>query len=159
MGIVCVVFAMNVTPAAVLAQHSHGELNQRGAMVMGFDQERTTHHFSLFQDGGAIEVLVNEPADEQNRTAIQTHLPHIVSMFSAGQFDAPMLVHARSDVPGIDVMKARAQNIRYNYVTLAGGGRVDIRTNDPIARDAIHEFLKFQIADHATRDSLTIGRR
>ena len=34
--------------------------DQRGAMVMGFDQARTTHHFLLFNDGGAIDVSVND---------------------------------------------------------------------------------------------------
>ena len=30
---------------------------------MGFDQARTTHHFLLFTDGGAIDVSVNDPVD------------------------------------------------------------------------------------------------
>jgi len=49
----------------------------RAGMVMGFDQDKTTHHFSLYTDGGAIEVSVNDPADVKNRDAIRAHLPHI----------------------------------------------------------------------------------
>jgi hypothetical protein len=29
----------------------HAAIEHRGAGVMGFDQVRTTHHFSLFKDG------------------------------------------------------------------------------------------------------------
>src|SRR5207248_11350959 len=71
--------------------------------VMGFDQEKTAHHFSLYNDGGAIAVVVKDPADTQNLDAIRNHLRHIATMFSAGEFDAPMLVHDTKDVPGIDV--------------------------------------------------------
>ena len=46
-------------------------------MVMGFDQARTTHHFLLFDDGGAIEVGVNDPADTKNRDAIRSHLRYL----------------------------------------------------------------------------------
>jgi len=35
--------------------------DERAAMVMGFDQEVTAHHFSLFTDGGAVEVIVKNP--------------------------------------------------------------------------------------------------
>jgi len=30
--------------------------------VMGFSHEKTTHHFQLYKDGGAIQVTVNDPA-------------------------------------------------------------------------------------------------
>ena len=30
---------------------------------MGFDQQRTAHHFLLFKDGGAIDVSVKDAGD------------------------------------------------------------------------------------------------
>ena len=78
---------------SLLAQGPHA-MNQRGEMVMGFDQDRTTHHFYLYPDGGAIDIQVRDAADTRDRDAIRSHLPHIATMFEAGNFKAPML-HSR----------------------------------------------------------------
>ena len=40
----------------------HSGMVERGDHAMGFSHERTTHHFRLFKDGGAIEVQTNDPA-------------------------------------------------------------------------------------------------
>jgi len=128
-------------------------------MVMGFDQNRTTHHFFLVNDGGAIDVSVNDPADTKNRDAIRSHLPHIAMMFGEGNFDAPMLVHDSKNVPGTREMTERKGAIRYQYVETAKGGRVDIVTSDPAALAAVHQFLKFQIAEHKTGDPITVRTR
>src|SRR5688572_22240162 len=71
----------------------HAQMHARGNHVMGFDQHKTTHHFVLYEDGGAIDVRVNDAADKTNRDAIRSHLPHVTRMFGSGDFSAPMLVH------------------------------------------------------------------
>jgi len=129
------------------------------AMVMGFDQRATTHHFRLYEDGGAIEVTVNEPGDVKNRDAIRSHLPHITMMFANGNFDAPMIVHDSSHVPGTAVMAERRDRIRYVYVETANGGRVEIVTTDPQALAAVHAFLSYQVTEHKTGDVLTVSKR
>ena len=126
---------------------------------MGFDQARTTHHFLLFDDGGAIDVSVNDPADTKNLDAIRSHLPHIATMFGEGNFDAPMLVHDSKNVPGTKVMTERKGVIRYQYVEHRNGGRVNIVTSDPDALAAVHAFLTFQIAEHKTGDPTTVRTR
>jgi hypothetical protein len=146
-----------VRPAA--GQDHHASLDERGVMVMGFDQEVTAHHFLLFKDGGAIDVSVRNPSDVNNRDAIRSHLPHIAAMFGRGNFDAPMLVHDSRNVPGTTVMAERKGAIRYQYVETQNGGRVDIITTDAEALAAVHAFLKFQIADHKTGDSTTVRAR
>ena len=154
-------FVCVITPAAAAvtaAQHQHSATD-RAHQVMGFDQHRTTHHFYLFSDGGAIEVSVKDSSDATNRDAIRAHLPHIASMFGTGDFEAPMLVHDTRNVPGTAVMAARKATIRYRYLETPTGGRVDIQTADPEALAAVHAFLKFQITDHKTGDPLTIRPR
>ena len=131
----------------------------RGAMVMGFDQDKTTHHFSLYEDGGAIEVSVNDPADVKNRDAIRAHLPHIAMMFGGGDFDAPMMVHDTKNVPGAETLAKLKDKIRYTYVETPRGGRVDVVTTDKAAIAAVHEFLKFQIGEHHTGDPVTVRKR
>jgi hypothetical protein len=154
-----VLVMMALITASSSAQDHHPSLDQRGAAVMGFDQAQTVHHFRLFADGGAIDVSTRDASDTKNRDAIRSHLPHIAMMFGAGNFDAPMLVHDSKDVPGTRTMAARTATIRYRYVETPGGGRVDIVTADPESLTAVHEFLRFQIADHRTGDSPTVQQR
>ncbi|MGH9173948.1 MAG: hypothetical protein ACRD1H_06305, partial [Vicinamibacterales bacterium] len=42
------------------AQDHHAQMTARGEKAMGFDQARTSHHFYLYEDGGAIEVTVKD---------------------------------------------------------------------------------------------------
>ena len=55
--------------------------------------------FVLFNNGGAIEVSVNDTADIENRDAFRSHLPHIELLSGEGTFDAPRLVHDSKKVP------------------------------------------------------------
>src|SRR5262245_8567428 len=112
---------------ALVAAAQDPQMQHRGQMVMGFDQSKTTHRFSLYEDGGAIEVSVNDAADVANRDAIRAHLPHIAEMFGAGNFDAPMEVHAQQ-VPGTAQMAKLKDRLTFKYVETPRGGRVDVVT-------------------------------
>jgi len=68
-------------------------MNDRGAAVMGFDQDKTAHHLYLYEEGGAIDIGIKDPSDTKDRDAIRSHLAHIAVMFGLRDFDAPMLVH------------------------------------------------------------------
>jgi hypothetical protein len=137
--------------------HDQG-LKQRGAHVMGFDQDATAHHFRLHTDGGSIDIAVKDPKDTANRDAIRAHLPHIAQMFGDGNFEAAMLIH-NIDVPGTRQMAALKNRLRFVYVETPGGGRVDIFTTDAQALAAVHEFMRFQIRDHGTGDTTSVTKR
>jgi hypothetical protein len=156
--LVLVVAVVAAGPLSLAAQHQDHQLHARGAKVMGFDQEKTTHHFYLHPDGGAIDIAVNDPADATNREAIQAHLPHIAMLFGNGDFSAPMLIH-ETKVPGTETMTRLKDRIAYRFVKTPKGGRLDITTSDPAALAAVHEFLRFQITDHKTGDSLEVRPR
>ena len=141
---------------AGLAQNPHPGM---GASVMGFDQDKTAHHFYLYEDGGAIDVSVKTTGDTTNRDAIRSHLPHIAMMFGQGDFNAPMLVHDNQNVPGTKELAALKDKIAYTYVETPAGGRVNIVTTDTQALDALHRFLKYQIVEHHTGDSATPAKR
>ena len=151
-------YAGALTQAAPPQSDARRQLDERGAHAMGFDQDDTTHHFLLYQDGGAIDVVVKNMADAANRDAIRMHLPHIATLFSQGNFNLPHFIHA-TDVPGAVVMARLKGRITYAYRETPGGGRVDIITSDKEALAAIHAFLRFQIIDHKTGDSLEVGIR
>lgn len=88
--------------------------------------------------------------------AIRSHLMHIATMFSNGEFSIPMFVHDQVP-PGVPVMKDKHAEISYSFEELSAGGRVRIKTTNPDALKAIHQFLRFQIEDHRTGDSADIG--
>jgi hypothetical protein len=159
MSVLCVLGTLVAMPSSLTALQDHHGAGDRGATVMGFDQHRTAHHFFLFTDGGAIDVSVRDPTDTKNRDAIRSHLPHIAMMFADGNFEAPMLVHASTNVPGTKVLAERKAAIRYQYVETANGGRVNIVTTNPQALAAVHAFLTFQISDHKTGDPTTVRTR
>ena len=138
--------------------HSQHQAPQ-GHHVMGFDQHKATHHFFLYEDGGAIEVTVNDKADKANLDAIRSHLPHITKMFGQGDFEAPMLVHERKDVPGTKDLARLKDKLKYIYAETPSGGRVDVVTTDREALAAVHAFLKFQIEDHKTGDKTAVTKR
>lgn len=141
--------------------HASAESHQAGVgphgdQAMGFSQEKTTHHFRLLADGGTIEVAANDPRDTASIEAIRTHLAHIAEMFGNGDFSAPMLVHDGVP-PGATTMSLLKAKIRYLYAAIPTGGRVRIESDDPIALAAAHDFLRFQISEHHTGDSLVVA--
>lgn len=141
------------------SQDPHQGMNDRGAMAMGFDQDKTAHHFYLYDDGGAIQIGVKDAADTKDRDAIRSHLPHIATMFASGHFDAPMLVHDTRDVPGTKVLTDRKDTITYTYAETPTGGRVEIVTRDKTTLAALHDFLRYQIKEHETGDAGKVTKR
>ncbi|HEY7112649.1 MAG TPA: hypothetical protein VIA45_06910 [Thermoanaerobaculia bacterium] len=138
--------------------HHPAGVDARGDAVMGFDHEKTTHHFTLTAEGGVIAVSANDGKDMESRQAIRGHLAHIAKMFTAGDFEAPMLIHGRTP-PGVPVMKDRKKTICYAYEDTPTGARIAISTADPRSLVAIHDFLRFQIEDHRTGDSTEVNRQ
>lgn len=142
----------------LIAQNDHhAAVDKRGDHVMGFSHEKTTHHFRLYADGGAIEVTANEAKDTESREQIRTHLSHIAVMFAGGSFQAPMLIHDQvpSGVPTLQRLKAV---VGYRFEEIPDGGRVRIATKNKEALSAVREFLKFQISDHRTGDTLDVTK-
>lgn len=135
--------------------HRHEAMEHRGDDGMGFSQAKTTHHFLLKPEGGVIAVSANDAADSESRDQIRTHLAHIASAFGEGNFDIPMFVHDETP-PGVPVMIARRDRIQYRFEPRENGGQVVITTRDPEALSAVHEFLRFQIREHATGDPTTV---
>ena len=136
---------------AAFCQHNPG-VDQRGDHVMGFSHEKTTHHFLLYRDGGAIRVEANDAKDTASREQIQMHLSHIAKMFAEGNFQAPMLIHDQTP-PGVPVLQKLKADVTYRFENTQRGGLVRLTTKNQDALKAVYEFLRFQIKDHATGDS------
>jgi hypothetical protein len=124
---------------------------------MGFSHEKTTHHFHLLADGGAIEIQSNEPTDSASRKAIRQHLAMIAVKFSQGDFAIPMFIHATVPL-GVETMKQLKSKITYEAENTERGAQLRITTHDAEALIAIHSFLSFQIQDHQTGDSVEVQK-
>ena len=141
---------------AAAQQHDHGAMqhdamNKRGDQGMGFSQEKTSHHFRILEDGGAIEVTAKDPKDKASVAQIRMHLRHIASAFAQGDFSVPMFVHDEKPA-GVDQMKELRSELKYSFEELPSGGRVRIRSGNQQAVGAVHDFLNYQILEHRTGD-------
>ena len=121
-------------------------MKERGAKVMGVDQNSSLHHFDDLANGGRI-VLERDTTDRAGVTAIRAHMREIAAEFAKGDFSAPSAVHA-TNVPGTATMKANAARIRYEAVDLPGGAEVRITTSDAASTRAVHRFLAYQRKEH-----------
>jgi len=121
-----------------------------GETALGFDQEKAVRHFRLLPDGGAIEMTANDPA---HVGAVRRQVANIVAMFGQGKFEVPAVTRGRNP-PGADRMSQLKGDISYAAENLPDGGRVRITTANSEARNAVHDFLRFQIQERKTGDSL-----
>jgi len=140
------------------AQSHQAIVESHGDQAMGFPHDKTTHHFRMAADGGAIEVTANDSGDKTNTTAIRSHLSHIAMMFGNGDFSTPMFVHDGIP-PGVTTMTLLKSDIQYTYEEMPMGGRVRLKSENPVAVAAIQDFLRFQIKEHQTGDSPEVATR
>ena len=153
--LICLVCGRACAQSVSQTEHFR-DVDQRGDKAMGFSHEMTSHHFLLFKDGGAIEIEADNPEDSVSKEAIRDHLLKIAEMFSQGDFELPMLIHATVP-PGVDTMKRLKTEISYKAEIAQRGALLRITTGNSEALQAIHDFLRFQITDHRTKDSLQVS--
>jgi hypothetical protein len=122
-------------------------MQARGEHVMGVDQYTSAHVFEDLPDGGRVVLDRADASDTADIASIRAHMRDIEAAFRAGDFSKPFAVHAQA-VPGTAVMSARRAAIRYEAADRPRGGEVRIRSSDPVAVAAIHEFLAFQRTAH-----------
>ena len=126
-------------------------INEHGDDVMGFSHEKTTHHFELNYEGGAIDVRANDVRDTQSRDQICSHFRHIAQMFADGNFNAPILVHGVA-VPGTATMTRLKDRLHWSLEETPRGARISVTADNKESLDAVHEFLRYQIEEHKTGD-------
>ena len=114
---------------------------------MGVDQYTSAHVFEDLPDGGRVILDRDDASDTAAIATIRAHMRDITAAFRAGDFSKPFAVHAQT-VPGTTVMRARRGAISYEPIDRSRGGEVRIRSDDPVAVAAIHEFLAFQREQH-----------
>lgn len=145
--------AREISVHAIQSRADHHHTDERGEAGMGFSRTTTSHHFLIQTGGGAIQVAVRDPKDTVGRDHIRRHLKHIAEAFTKSDFEIPMFVHDATPA-GVPEMKRMRQIITYSFEETPNGGQVVIRTPNIQALAAIHKFLRYQIEEHQTGDSL-----
>jgi ubiquinone/menaquinone biosynthesis C-methylase UbiE len=162
--------ALRIT-STVLAQHSampagmtheqhmvqmkkDAEMKQPGARAMGFDPDKTTHHFTMDAEGGAIAASASDAADQASVRQIRTHLQEIAAAFSQGDFGKPLSTHSEFP-PGVRAMQRLKKVITCTYADAPSGGMIRIATTHGEALAAVHQFLAYHVAEPKTGHQLT----
>lgn len=125
------------------------EVAQKGAHVMPFDLELTTHIFTKTPMGGVQQVIVKNPDNSDQIKLIREHLSKISNEFQQGNFSGPASIHGNT-MPGLDTLrKAKHNQINIVYKALANGAEIIYTTNDSDLITAIHQWFDAQLSDHA----------
>ena len=125
------------------------EVQRRGAQVMPFSLEQTTHIFTKTEKGGIQQVIAKANADAEQIGLIQAHLAEISRAFAQGDFSAPAQIHGE-EMPGLAALReARPGQIKIEYEDLRNGGQIVYSADDPGLVEAVHQWFDAQLADHA----------
>ena len=138
-----VLFATAILPA----QTRQKEVAVKGAKVMPFDLEQTTHVFQKLDDGGLQKVVVKDPSNKRQVELIQSHLKEESDKFRKGDFSDPAKIHGE-DMPGLAQLKAGAAKIDVRYSALPDGAQIRYTTKDAKLITALHRWFDAQLSDH-----------
>lgn len=121
---------------------------ERGADVMPFDLNATTHIFTKIKTGGIQQVVVKNASDTTQIGLIRKHLQKIAAQFSRGDFSDPSQIHG-TEMPGLAELKAaQPGEIRIQYRELKKGAEIIYSTKNPKLVEALHKWIDAQLADH-----------
>ena len=99
-GIILTLVVINSCYAVEKASEKRlDEVTLRGAHVMPFDLDLTTHVFSKTAKGGVQQVVVKNPKDNAQIKLIREHLTKIAHEFRKVDYSGPAKIHGE-DMPG-----------------------------------------------------------
>ncbi len=134
------------------AQARQEEVADRGAGVMPFDLEETTHVFEATGSGGVEKVTADNPTDTEQILLVREHLREEASKFSRGDFSDPAEIHGE-DMPGLKELEAGVEGIDFRYAELPNGAQIEYVTDDPALVSALHRWFEAQLSDHGEHAS------
>jgi hypothetical protein len=124
-----------------------GEVAEKGARVMPFDLEETTHVFEKTRTGGVQEVVADDPNDAEQVALIREHLEEEAAAFRLGDLSDPSEIHGE-EMPGLEDLEAGAKEMDIRYSDLPDGAKIEYETGDPALVAALHDWFDAQLSDH-----------
>ncbi|MGH9213702.1 MAG: aspartate carbamoyltransferase [Acidimicrobiales bacterium] len=123
------------------------EVAERGADVMPFDLDATTHRFEPTDDGLVQTVVADDPGDSEQVALVRQHLADEAERFRQGDYADPAAIHG-NDMPGLGELEAGADAIRVDLADAAAGARLTFTAEDVALVDALHRWADAQTMDH-----------
>jgi hypothetical protein len=123
------------------------EVAERGAQIMPFDLDATTHTFTDTSDGGLQVVVVDDPADADQIALVRDHLAEERDNFTRGDFDDPAAIHGH-DMDGVAELRAGYADITVEYADRPDGAQLTYTSDRPELVEAIHAWFDRQVTDH-----------
>jgi hypothetical protein len=125
------------------------QVAERGASVMPFDLERTTHRFAKQASGGVQTVVADDPGDATQIRLVREHLRREAELFRQGRFDDPARIHG-DGMPGLAALRRGAGRVDVAYADTPGGGRITYTTGEAELVAALHDWFDAQVGDHGS---------
>ncbi len=158
LGLVLIAIGLNGCHMADLPLMSHdldhgamsarqADVAQKGAEVMPFDLNATTHVFEKTDAGGIQQVIADDPTDNAQIALIRTHLAEEAARFQTGDFHDPAMIHG-ADMAGLHELMMGAAQIEITYSDLPDGAQIVYTTDNAELVNALHSWFDAQVADH-----------
>jgi len=120
---------------------------ERGATVMPFSLDATTHVFDATATGGSQRVVADDPRDRDQIRLIRQHLREEAAAFQRGDFADPASIHGE-EMPGLAALQGGFKRIEVSYLDLPDGAEIAYRTDDPALAAALADWFEAQLRDH-----------
>ena len=135
-----------VSACAEATPDRRADVAARGAEVMPFNLDRSTHVFAATDDGG-VQTVRSDDGDAEQIGLIRAHLQEEAARFARGDFHDPAMIHG-GDMPGLHALVVGAERLSIEYRDVDGGGEISYSSADPELITAIHEWFTAQRSDH-----------
>lgn len=135
-----------VSACADATPDRQADVAARGAEVMPFDLDRSTHVFSTTDEGG-VQTVRSDDGDAEQVGLIRAHLQEEAARFAQGDFHDPAMIHG-GEMPGLHTLVMGADRLSIEYRDVEGGGEIRYSSADPELVTAIHEWFAAQLSDH-----------
>jgi hypothetical protein len=126
------------------------EVAKRGAEVMPFDLDKTTHRFTPTATGLVETVVADDPGDDQQVALIRQHLTHEASRFRTGDYADPAHIHGHN-MPGLADLQAHPDRVTVTFTERPDGARLTFTSDTPDLVTALHRWGAAQTRDHGGR--------
>ena len=145
----CTLFAILTSGCQPSHAPDHqAEVAERGADIMGFDLDRSTHIFEKIESGGRQQV-VSDDNDAEQIQLIQAHMAEIAMQFSNGDFHGPEHIHGEH-MAGLHDLIMGHEKLNIEYSDIEAGGQILYTTEESEMVNAIHAWFDAQVQDHGS---------
>jgi len=143
--------ALLVLTAIASAQSGKG----KNAVAPPPDESKIERHYWLLKNGGAIEFICKAPCDSSTQASIQGYLDSLGKAFEKGSFDAEFVSGSNAPETLATLRKLR-EEVTFQSASSEVGYSLRMLTVNPQAREAIYDFIRYEITNRKTGDPTTL---